>query len=232
MNIETMEGRTLFSVTVSEISPGYYEFDGDAAADDINISVDMERHTLTYDGKQFENVAYVYVSGGAGNDTISVIADRPGDIGAAIDGGDDCDTILCNFDASIWGGNGNDEIHLSDAQQGQVYGEGGMDSVYISGYSANAIVDGGRDSDYIDATQNLYGVTIYGGENDDQIYGSNFDDTIYGESGADIIVSFGGDDTIYTSGDGGIDWIDAGDGYDSLYGDTVEIGIQNVENFG
>jgi Ca2+-binding RTX toxin-like protein len=231
MNIETMEGRTLFSVTVTEVSPGFYQFDGDAAADEISISVDMDNATLTYDGTQYANVAHITVNAGGGNDSVTVTGTYPGAIRATIDGGDGCDVIVCNFDASIWGGGGGDEIHLGDAFNAEVYGEGGADAIYVSGYSFNAVIDGGTGSDYIDASANLDGATIYGGSGDDVIYGSDYLDTIYGESGADMIVALNGDDGIYTSGDGGIDWIDGGDGYDTLYSDVNEVSIQNVENF-
>lgn len=231
MNIETMEGRTLFSVTVSEVSPGYYQFDGDADADQIDISVDMENHTLTFEDVVYSDVAYILVNGGGGGDTISVAATAPGDIAAGISGDEGCDYIVCNFDAVISGGNGADEIHLGDAFGGQVEGDGGSDSIFVSGYCLDAVIDGGGGSDFIDASANLYSVTIYGGSGDDQIYGSDYDDTIYGGSGADIIAGLGGDDSIYTSGDGAIDWIDGGDGHDTLFGDVVEIEIQNVESF-
>jgi Ca2+-binding RTX toxin-like protein len=231
MNIETMEGRTLFSVTVSEVAPGYYQFDGDSAADEINVSLDMENATLSFNDTQYSDVAYIIVNGGGGNDTINVIATAPADIGATINGDDGGDLIICNFDAIISAGGGRDEIHLGDAYDGQVYGDAGADTIYISGNCAGAVVDGGAGGDLIDATGNLYGATLYGGAGDDQIYGSEYGDTIYAGSGADIIVAFGGNDLIYSATDGAIDWIDAGDGYDTLYGDTVEIEIQNVETF-
>src|SRR4051812_8777644 len=104
MNIETMEGRTLFSVSVSEDSPGYIQFDGDSAADEITLSVDMDNATLTYNDTLYTNVAHITVNGGGGNDCVTITGTAPGPIRAAIDGGDGADVILCNFDASVWGG--------------------------------------------------------------------------------------------------------------------------------
>jgi Ca2+-binding RTX toxin-like protein len=231
MNIETMEGRTLFSVAVSEASPGFYQFDGDSAADEITISVDMDNATLTYDGTEYTNVAHITVNAGGGNDSVTLTATAPGGIRATIDGGDGSDVIVCNFDASVWGGAGNDEIHLGDAFNAEAYGEAGSDSIYVSGYSFNAVIDGGAGSDYIDASENLYGATIYGGSGDDVIYGSAYRDTIRGDEGADMIVALDGDDGIYTSGDGPIDWIDGGDGNDTVYSDANEVSILNVETF-
>ena len=231
MNIETMEGRTLFSVTVSEVAPGYYQFDGDSAPDEINISLDMQNGTMSFNDTEYAGVAYIMVNGGGGNDTISVVATAPGQIAAGINGDEGCDFIACNFDAVISGGNGGDEIHLGDAYDGMVFGDGGSDCIYVSGYCLGAVIDGGTGGDFIDATESLFGVTIYGGTGDDQIYGSNYDDTIYGGTGADIIVALNGQDGIYSAGDGAIDWIDGGDGQDTLFGDVVEIKIQNVESF-
>ena len=231
MNIETMEGRTLFSVTVTEVSPGFYQFDGDSADDEIAISVDMDNATLTFNDTQYANVAHITVNAGGGNDFVNIIANAPGGIRASIDGGDGSDVIVANFDASVWGGAGDDEIHLGDALNAEIYGEGGSDAIYVSGYSFNAVIDGGAESDYIDASANLYGVAIGGGSGDDVIYGSDYDDTIYGDSGADMIVALNGNDMIITSGDGAIDWIDGGDGNDTLHGDVKEISVLNVENF-
>jgi Ca2+-binding RTX toxin-like protein len=231
MNIETMEGRMLFSVTVTEVSPGFYEFDGDAAADEITISVDMDNATLIYNDSQYTDVAHITVNAAGGNDNVTITATGPGAIRATIDGGDGTDVILCNFDASVWGGNGNDEIHLGDAFNAEIYGEAGLDSLYVSGYSFNAVLDGGPGSDYLDASENLYGATMYGGSGDDLIYGSGLVDTIHGDAGADMIVALAGDDGIYTSGDGPIDWVDGGDGNDTLYGDVSEVAVLNVETF-
>jgi len=231
MNIETMEGRTLFSVTVSEVAPGYYQFDGDSAPDEINISLDMQNGTMSFNDTEYAGVAYIMVNGGGGNDTISVIATAPGEIAAGINGEEGCDFIVCNFDAVVSGGSGGDEIYLGDAYDGMVYGDSGSDCIYVSGNCLGAVIDGGAGGDFIDATESLFGVTTYGGSGDDQIYGSNFDDTIYGGTGADIIVALNGQDEIYSASDGAIDWIDGGDGQDTLFGDVVEIEIQNVESF-
>ena len=58
MNIETMEGRTLFSVTVSEVAPGYLQFDGDSEADEINIETDDALHA-----RYLERIPVVAVDG-------------------------------------------------------------------------------------------------------------------------------------------------------------------------
>src|SRR4051794_21303976 len=102
MNIETMEGRTLFSVTVSEGYPGYYDITGDASADAINVSVDMDAETFTLDDVTYTGVAFIAVDGGGGDDTISLLASSPGYIGASVDAGDGNDSVTLNFDGAIW----------------------------------------------------------------------------------------------------------------------------------
>jgi Ca2+-binding RTX toxin-like protein len=231
MNIETMEGRRLFSVTVSQPSPGFYELTGDAADDEITVAVDEANQTFTYNGTEYFDVDNITVLGGGGNDSISVYSVAAGPIGASIDGGDGDDFISLNFSGGVWGGDGNDEIHLSDAFMGEVYGQGGNDTIYVAGNCIDTLIDGGDGDDWIDATANNYGVKIQGGAGDDQIYGSNFSDQIDAGSGADTIVALGGNDQINTAGDGKVDWIDGGDGNDTLQADVDEVHVQNVERF-
>src|SRR5687768_2104441 len=102
MNVETMEGRTLLSVTVSEGYPGYYEITGGESADVIDVSVDMDAEAFTLDGETYAGVAYILVDAGGGDDTIRLIASSAGYIGTSVVAGDGDDTITVNFDGSIW----------------------------------------------------------------------------------------------------------------------------------
>src|SRR4051812_20183579 len=113
MNVETMEGRTLFSVTVSEGYPGYYEITGTDSADVIDVSVDMEAETFTLDDATYTGVAYILVDAGGGDDTIRLLASSGGYIGASVVAGDGNDTMTVNFDGSIWAGDGDDTLDLS-----------------------------------------------------------------------------------------------------------------------
>jgi hypothetical protein len=61
--IEALENRRLFAVGVSQGFPGFYEVEGDDAADEITVVVDQAARTVTVNG-----VAY----GGAGSDRIDL----------------------------------------------------------------------------------------------------------------------------------------------------------------
>jgi Ca2+-binding RTX toxin-like protein len=230
MNVETMEGRTLFSVTVSQDYPGYYEITGDDSADVIDVSVDMDAQTFTLDGDTYDGVEFILVYGNGGDDTIDLHASSPGYIGTAVNGGDGRDAVTVNFDGSVWGGAGNDRIELSDAFRGQVFGEDGNDEIYVSGQCAGAEIYGGNGSDRIDASDNRYGVTARGGAGDDLIIGSAFGDRIYGDEGGDVIYGGAGSDAIYAGNDNAGDWIYGGSGSDTLYSNGYEISIDSIEH--
>jgi hypothetical protein len=50
MPFESLERRRLFSVTVTETFPGYYEIVGDASDDAIAVSVDQAGESLSLGG--------------------------------------------------------------------------------------------------------------------------------------------------------------------------------------
>jgi Ca2+-binding RTX toxin-like protein len=233
MNVETMEGRTLFSVTVSQDYPGYYEITGDESADTIDVAVDMNAETFSLDGATYDGVAFIIVYGGGGDDVISLIASSTGYIGAAVDAGAGSDLVTVNFDGSIWAGEDDDAVYLSDAFRGEVYGDGGNDEIYVSGDCASPEIYGGAGDDRIDATENNHGVTIHGDDGNDLIYGSRYGDRIYGDSGADVIFGGAGSDGIYAGdpdADGAGDWIDGGVGSDTLDTHGYEIAIESIEH--
>src|SRR5689334_20990207 len=79
--LESLEGRKLFAVSVSQGYPGFYEVVGDESADHIDISVSMKDHTFTLDNVTYTDVAYISVQGSGGSDTINVLSvDGRGDI--------------------------------------------------------------------------------------------------------------------------------------------------------
>lgn len=199
MQIESMEGRRLFAVTISEGYPGFYEVQGGSGADVIEISVSMTDETMTLDGVTYSAVSYIYVSGGGGDDTISVLSvDGPGSIGSSLEGDDGSDSLTLNFDGAVWGGAGNDTIYLTDSFRGQVFGEAGNDQIFVSGASVDAEILGGDDNDLIDCTGNDDGVYVRGGNGNDTIYGSAYADQLYGDAGADLLYGGGGSDEFYT----------------------------------
>lgn len=228
MHIETLEPRRLRSATVEQTFPGYYEIAGDESDDVIVVNVDQDQATFTLDGVTYSGVSYIYVYGKGGNDSIDVSAPTPGSIGASIDGGDGNDHLALNFDGGIWAGAGDDTIDLRDSFQGEVYGEGGSDQVYVLGECVDPEIQGGDGNDLIDASQNNYGVVIRGGAGNDTIYGSEYADQIYGDAGADRIYGLGGNDTFYCR-DGEADTVFGGGGTDFLYADGADVQNNGVE---
>jgi Ca2+-binding RTX toxin-like protein len=223
MNVEALEGRRLFSVTVTEGYPGFYQIHGDGSANTIEVFVSQLDETFTLDGVTYGGVADITVHGYGGNDAISVAGsdNEEGWIGASVSGGDGDDSITVDLDGAIWAGPGDDVLHLSNAFRGEAYGEGGGDRIYIAGGCVDPEIIGGDGDDLLDATQNEYGVTLRGGMGDDTILGSNFDDEIYGDEGRDALHGGGGDDTFYAF-DGDADTVFGGGGTDTLYGDLTD----------
>jgi hypothetical protein len=213
--IQPLEQRRLFSVTVTEAYPGYYEIHGDDNDNYIDVAVCMTENTFTIDGNTYADVSYILAYGYGGNDTIQLISfDGAGIIAGGIVAGAGNDTITMNFDGGIWAGSGEDTVYLSESFRGQAYGDGGNDQIYISGLCLNADVRGGTGDDYIDCTANAYSVVIHGDQGNDTLYGSDYDDELYGDEGHDHVNGGYGDDAFYYA-DG--DDIDGGDGYDILY---------------
>src|SRR5688500_19397423 len=119
MIVETMEGRSLFSVTVTEGYPGFYEIHGDEADDVIDVSVDMVAETFTLDGVTYAGAAFISVMSGGGHDSISLLGSDEGYIGASVDAGDGDDSITINFDGAVLAGDGDDTLDLADAFRGE-----------------------------------------------------------------------------------------------------------------
>ena len=229
--VETLEGRTHFSVTVTEGYPGFYEVQGDDGDNVIAISVDQDNQTFTLDSVTYTGVVYIFVAGDDGNDQISVTAPTRGYVGTSVVAGDGHDTVTVNFDGAVWAGDGEDTVFLADSFRGEVYGQGDNDQIVVIGASADAEIDGGNGDDVLDATDNQFGCTLRGGNGDDVIYGSPHDDTIWGGNGMDVVAGFGGNDT-FNMNDGNVDFIYGGDGDDWLYGDSNEGDVAEVENVG
>jgi Ca2+-binding RTX toxin-like protein len=227
MQIERLEARRLFSVTVNETSPGYYEINGDQSDNVIVVSVSQDESSFTLDGKTYAGVNYIYVFGQGGNDTIQVSAPAPGSIGASIDGGDGADQLSLNFDGGVWGGAGDDVITLADSFEGNVSGDAGNDQIVVRGECVDANIDGGDGNDLIDASGNNYRVVLHGGAGDDTIYGSQYNDQIYGDEGSNDLYGLGGNDTFYCQ-NGSPDTVDGGAGTNFMYADAVEGQITNV----
>ena len=218
MDLETLERRRLYTVSVVQGYPGYYEVRGTDASEAISIAVSSADSSFTLDGVTYPGAAYVSVYAGGGDDTVTVSADGPTQVGASVDAGPGDDSVTLNLSGAVWGGPGADTIRLNDSYRGEAYGEQDDDKIYLSGQCVDAVVDGGQGSDLIDATGSAYGVFAHGGQGADTIFGSNFDDQIYGDAGADLLIGNAGNDSFYAA-DLEHDRIIGGAGIDVAYAD-------------
>jgi Ca2+-binding RTX toxin-like protein len=230
MKLETLESRSLFSVTVSEGYPGFYEIQGSSGDDVIQAQINMAEQTLDVNGQTYTDVEYVVAYGYAGNDFICLTSvDGSGIIGASIDLGPGNDVGVLGVDGVLFAGQGNDQVYLLDSFRGQAYGDSGSDYMNISVNCVDAEVRGGEGDDYIDCSQNYYGIAIFGNSGNDTIYGSAYADQIFGGEGDDFIDAGEGDDTIHAAG-GGRDEIFGGDGQDYTYVDDADVVGGDIEN--
>jgi Ca2+-binding RTX toxin-like protein len=229
MQFQTLECRSFLSVSVNQTSPGYYEVNGDETDNVIIVSVSQNDQTFALNGATYTGVNFISVYGNGGNDTIQITAEGPGSIAASIDGGDGNDDLSLNFDGGIWAGEGDDVIHLADSFQGTASGDGGNDQIFVKGECVDPEILGGDGNDYIDASQNNYGVVIHGGNGDDTLYGSQYNDQLYGDSGSNHLYGLGGNDTFFCR-NGSADDVDGGAGTNFMYADYVEGQITNISH--
>jgi Ca2+-binding RTX toxin-like protein len=228
--LDTLESRRLFSATVTEGYPGFFEIDGTSDADEIYVAVSQANHTFTLDGNTYAGVANIVIHAGSGDDAINVTSlDGPdGDIAAGIDAGSGDDSIMLNFAGSVYCGPGNDFLYMGDANRGEAYGGPGDDTIFIYGATDHAEIQGNQGNDYIDCCQNMYSVVLHGGGGDDTLAGSDQDDQIYGDDGTDSLIGNGGNDEFYTRyGSGSM--VDGGSGIDILYANGSESDVGGVE---
>jgi Ca2+-binding RTX toxin-like protein len=119
-----------------------------------------------------------YVSGDAGNDTLTV-----GKLGLAW-GGDGNDTINANGgDNIVQGGKGDDTLHGGAGAQ-SLAGDDGTDT--ITGGPGTDTLYGGRGND-----------VLHGNSGNDKLYGNSGNDRLYGGPGTDTLSGGPGHDTIH-----------------------------------
>jgi Ca2+-binding RTX toxin-like protein len=175
----------------------------------------------------------VIVSGGSGDDKISVSIDPatglqvvtvngvryylPAGEHITIRGGGGDDTIEVapgtKLNLTLLGGTGDDTITGGDGND-IILGLGGTDTIKSRG--GNDRVSGGAGRDYIDGGTG--DDILSGGMGDDTVYGMDGNDRISGGEGKDYLEGAVGNDTI--DGDAGDDMISGGRGDDTISGDA------------
>ena len=149
------------------------------------------------------------IQGGDGNDFLSALNAKTGDIRVRMEGGDGNDTLT--------GGLGNDTL-VGDAGTDRIKGgdgtdllEGGTGADSINGENGNDTLLGGNATDTLT------------GDGSDTLNGDAGDDSLRGGLGGDVLNGGLGNDT--ARGGDGNDTLSGGDGNDSLLGDT---GLDNI----
>ncbi len=189
--------------------------------DSIRLTGSDEDDIIYLGGEHTSMTSEVY--GGAGRDIINVsIVGNGSDTIYAEDGNDVIK--LQSAGNTAYGGNGNDQIWVSDGED-MIYGDSGRDLIY--GNVGNDTIDGGAGSDTINyryATQAInvdLGVgTVTGTDFTDtlisveNIKGSNYNDTIIAATNATVF-GMNGDDVLYASN--GYEILNGGRGDDLLY---------------
>jgi serralysin len=156
--------------------------------------------TLAYTNGTDQIYTYAEISLGAGNDKAT---DSGRLDGAYVSGGAGNDTITVGAEGLAWGEDGNDTINASGGDnivqggKGDDTLHGGNGSQYLSGDDGKDTITGGTGAD-----------TLYGGKGNDVLYGNSGDDKLYGNSGNDRLYGGAGRDTL--SGGPGTDVIRQG----------------------
>lgn len=155
----------------------------------------------------------LYISGGDGNDTGSIVDVGGGQVRASVTGVAD-QTFNASEISQVFfiAGAGNDTFTNGTSIISAMYGGDGDDN-FTGGSSADTL-NGGRGNDTLnggggnDTIIGFFGNdTLNGGDGNDSIFGSADVNTIHGDAGDDIL--FGGDQ---------VDTIFGGDGIDSIFG--------------
>ncbi|MFF7970609.1 calcium-binding protein [Streptomyces sp. NPDC007905] len=156
--------------------------------------------TVAYDNATDQVYYFARISLGTGNDRLT---DTGSLDGSDVSGGAGNDTLTVGETGLAFGGDGNDTIH---ADGGLVIARGGKGDDVLRGGAASQDLSGddGNDTIYGGAGAD----TLYGGKGDDVLYGDSGNDKLYGNSGNDKLYGGPGRDTL--SGGPGTDVIRQG----------------------
>jgi len=179
----------------------------------VQLTLGDGNDTVTYHNKTAQTYYFASVDLGAGNDKYTEDGSVDGNY---VSGGTGNDTISLGKYSVGWGDNGNDTLHGGVETIAQ--GGNGNDTITTVGAAA----DGGAGNDVITGGaggQSLTGGTgndrISGGAGNDFIYGGTGNDVLYGNAGADTIYGNSGNDTLW--GGTGTDVLSGGPGHNAVH---------------
>lgn len=170
----------------------------------LELTLGDGNDVLSYRNATHQAYYFAAIDLGAGNDKATETGDVGGDY---VSGGAGNDSLTVGTYAVAWGDSGNDTIHAAAGTIAQ--GGSGNDLIYTDGDAA----DGGTGNDDIrggagdqsltggDGNDVLRGGTgndvLYGGKGNDVLYGNAGADTLYGNSGNDKLYGGAGKDKLY-----------------------------------
>jgi Ca2+-binding RTX toxin-like protein len=233
---EPLEGRVLFAATAAVVN-GLLTVTGTDVRDVITLSAGAApgRVEAKINGaaQSFNGVARISVSGGLGNDELTVGADLA--LPATLSGDAGGDVLFGGAgDDLLDGGTGNDMFYPGD---GNDIVNGGRGADFINSDAGADLVSGGDGDDFFsyyfrtaDLSISLDGVAndgeagehdnfgadverFNGGSGHDVFIGSPADNAFYGGAGADRVFGLGGNDFVEAT-EGSL--LDGGDGNDRL----------------
>ncbi|ULA65541.1 MAG: hypothetical protein LZF86_220002 [Nitrospira sp.] len=205
-----------------------------AGEDDDSVTGDEGADTISGGG----GTDYLY--GGAGNDIINGDDGNDtlvGDVGNDVLNGGLGNDVL-NGGAGVdqlVGGEGDDTLYI-DAADTVANGGAGYDVVSVLGaeaitFNATAaeveLVVASSGNDVVTAVGSATGVTIYGGDGNDQLTGGDGTEVLIGEAGADTLLGGAGNDVL--NGGLGDDVLTGEAGDDAFYAETGDDQIQGGE---
>lgn len=206
------------------LASGTLTVTGTGGADTITATLSGDTLAIVRNGVTTNftasSVGRVSLSGGDGNDTITLVGavNRATIVGGAgndsLAGGELADRIEgSDGDDYLRGGSGDDSVYGGDGDD-YINGNGGKNFLYGEGDADR--VNGGGGKDY-----------VYGGAGDDRLYGGSGNDLLdgggnvdrmYGGDGDDVLLGGTGNDRMYA--DAGNDTLTGGRGTDSFNGGT------------
>ncbi|MFI9046843.1 calcium-binding protein [Streptomyces sp. NPDC053427] len=183
----------------------------------LEMSLGDGNDVVAYHNKTDQTYYFASIDLGAGRDTLTESGRVEGN---DVSGGAGDDTLSVGAVTVVRGGEGTDTIHAADGTIAQ--GGDGNDTLYSTG--DDSAVDGGAGNDVIhggEARQSLSGGdgndTLYGGPGKDFLYGGRGHDVLYGNGGEDTIYGNSGNDKLY--GGPGADTLSGGPGTDVVHQD-------------